>query len=229
VYGLTDKTENVLEEKKICTIFLDVKHAFDKVWHEGLMTKLHKLLPKQYCQILESYISGRLFRIKQGSRYSDLKEIKAGVPLGSVLGPVLYLLYTRDVTQTAHTKIATFADDTAIMAVGENIEEATVRRQQAIKVVNSWPKQWHIILNEIKSVHENFTNRKVGHIQVTINGNQIPHSNMVKYLGMMLDAKLRWKEHVKKKVEGLNIKYRKVKWLLSRTSQLPKKLKLRGL
>jgi hypothetical protein len=51
VHGLTDKIENVLEEKKICaTIFLDVKQAFDKVWHKGLMTKLHKLLPKQYCQ-----------------------------------------------------------------------------------------------------------------------------------------------------------------------------------
>jgi hypothetical protein len=88
------------------------------------MTKLHKLLSKQYCQVLESYISGKLFRIKQGSKYSKLKEIKAGVPQGSVLGPVLYLSYTYDVPQTANTKIATFADETAAVAVEENIEEA---------------------------------------------------------------------------------------------------------
>jgi hypothetical protein len=82
-----------------------------------------------------------LFRIKQGSKYSKLKEIKAGVPQGSMLGPVLYLLYTCDVFQTANTKIATFADNTAVMAVGENIREATDKLQQAINEDNSWTKQ----------------------------------------------------------------------------------------
>jgi hypothetical protein len=85
---------------------------------------------------------------------------------------------------------------------------------------NSWTKQWRNILNEIKSVHVNFTNQKVGYIQVTINGNPIPYGNMAKYLGKTLDTKLQQKEHVKKKIEELNIKYRKVKWLLGRMSQL---------
>jgi hypothetical protein len=208
VHELAYIVENTIEGKKICaTIFLDLKQAFDKVWHKELMTKLHKLLPKQYCQILESYISGRLFRIKQGNKYSNLKEIKAGVPQGNVLLSVLYLLYTYDVPQTVNTKIATFADDAAVMAVGENIEEAT---QQAINAVNSWTKQWRIILNEIKSVHVNFTHRKVGYIQVTTSINLIPCANMAKYLGMTLHAKQQWKEHVKKRIEELNIKYRKV-------------------
>jgi 1,2-phenylacetyl-CoA epoxidase catalytic subunit len=93
------------------------------------------------------------------------------------------------------------ADDTAVMAVGENIEEATDKLQEAINAINSWTKQWHIILNETKSVHVNFTNRKVRYIPVTINDNQIRHSNTATYLVMTLDAKLRRKEHVKKKVE----------------------------
>jgi hypothetical protein len=96
-----------------------------QTWHKGLITKLHKLLPKKYCQILEPYISDRLFRIKQRNRYSKLKEINAGVPQGNVLGPVLYLLYTYDVPQIANTKIVTFAEDTAAMAVGEDIEETS--------------------------------------------------------------------------------------------------------
>jgi hypothetical protein len=137
-----------------------------------------------------------------------------------VIGPALYLLYTHDIPETANTKIATFADDTAVMAVGENIEEARAKLQQAINAINSWTKQWRIILNKIKPVQVNFTNRKVRYIEVTINGHQIPHSNTAKYLGMTLDAKLRLKEHVKKKTEELNIKYRKIKWLLGRTSQL---------
>jgi hypothetical protein len=150
----------------------------------------------------------------------SLNKIKVAVPQDRVLGPVLYLLYTSDVPQTANTKTATFADDTAVMAVVENIKEATDKLQQAINAVSSWAKLWRIILNEIKAVHVNFTNRKVDYMQVTINSNQIPPSNMAKYLGMTLDAKLRWKEHVKKKIEELNIKYREVKWLLGRTSQL---------
>jgi hypothetical protein len=60
------------------------------------------------------------------------------------------------VPQTANTKIVTFADDTAIMEVGENIKEATDKLQQAINAVNSWTKQWRIILNKIKSFHMNF-------------------------------------------------------------------------
>jgi hypothetical protein len=59
-------------------------------------------------------------------------------------------------------------------------------------MINSWTKQWHILLSEIKSVHVNFTNRKVGYIQVMINGSPIPYANMAKYLGMMPDAKLQW-------------------------------------
>jgi hypothetical protein len=93
------------------------------------------------------------------------------------------------VFQTADTKITTFADNTAVMAVRENTEEATDKLQQAINAVNSWTKQWRIILNEGISVHVNFTNRKVGYIQVTISGNPIPYVNMAKYLGMTLDSR----------------------------------------
>jgi hypothetical protein len=60
-------------------------------------------------------------------------------------------------------------------------------------------------LNEIKSVHVNFTKWKVGYIQVTINGNSIPYANMAKYFGMMLDAKVRWKEHVENKIREKNL------------------------
>jgi len=95
------------------------------VWHEGLNYKLRTLLPKQYSQILESYVKNRHFRIKQEESYSALMEIKAGVPQGSVLGPVLYLLYTCDIPKLENNTIATFADDTAILAVGNNITTST--------------------------------------------------------------------------------------------------------
>ncbi|KAM0731249.1 putative RNA-directed DNA polymerase from transposon X-element [Formica fusca] len=86
--------------------------------------------------------------------------------------------------------------------------------------VSEWTKHWRINLNETKSTHINFPLRKTNHLSILINELTIPYANTAKYLGMTLDAKLKWKEHIKKKKEELNIKYRKLYWLLGRNSEL---------
>jgi len=200
-------------------MFLDVAQAFDKVWHEGLNHKVRTILPKQYAEILESYLTERFFRIKQGDAYSKLKEIKAGVPQGSVLGPVLYLLFTSDLSKLENNIVATFADDTAILAVGSSNEGSTGELQTAINKIQKWTKKWHIQLNESKLVHINFTNRCCEHIPVTINNQKVQYANTAKYLGMTLDIKLRI-AHVKKKQEELGLRYKKMYWLIGRNSSL---------
>ena len=87
--------------------------------------------------------------------------------------------------------MATFADDTAIMAVGDSGEEATEKLQRAVDKINNWTRKWLIKLNEAKSVHVDFTNRRCQRIPITINDKVIPHSNTAKYRGMTLDVKLR--------------------------------------
>lgn len=221
VHRITNIIEEALEGKKICSsIFLDVAQAFDKVWHYGLKCKLHRDLPLQFYEILGSYIDSRHFRVKQEDEYSDLKTIGAGVPQGSVIGPILYLLYTRDLPEPDRATVATFADDTAILTVNDSIEEATTNLQRSLNKVVKWTRKWRVTLNETKSVHVNFTNQKIHRLPVYINGKQVPHANTAKYLGLTLDVKLRWKEHVKKKKEELNLKYRKMLWLLGRNSEL---------
>ncbi|KAL1487554.1 hypothetical protein ABEB36_015773 [Hypothenemus hampei] len=183
VHRITNIIEKSLEEGKVCsTVFLDVAQAFDKVWHEGLYCKLNKLLPNPFSQLLKSYITDRVFRIKQEDTYSELKEIKAGVPQGSVLGPVLYLVYTSDIPKLENDTIATFADDTAIMAVGNDHEEAAKQLQSSVNKITNWTKQWRIKLNETKSIHVNFTNKKKQHIPVNINNIPIPYADTAKYL-----------------------------------------------
>ena len=113
------------------------------------------------------------------------------MPQGSVLGPVLYLLYTSDLPNLENSTVATFIDDTAILTVGSSNEESTGGKKRGQK--------WHNQINESKTVHINFTNRRFEHIRVTINNQKAPYANTAKYLGMTLDAKLRWKAHVKKK------------------------------
>lgn len=114
VHRITHIIEKSLEHKKVCSaIFLDIAQAFDRVWHNGLLHKLKSILLDLYYQLLKSYLNERKFRIKHEDAYSELKEIRAGVPQGSVLGLVLYLLCINDVPKTPNCMVATFADDTA--------------------------------------------------------------------------------------------------------------------
>ena len=221
IHRITDTIEKALESKKVCSaIFLDVSQAFDKVWHKGLMIKLRKTLPKSYCDFLQSYLSDRYFRVKQEDEYSDIEKISAGVPQGSILGPILYLLYTADLPTDVNYQTATFADDTAILAVGNTVEESTQKLQMGIDKICAWTTLWKIKLNNAKSTHVNFTNNQIQQHNVFIDNIAIPHSNSAKYLGMTLDVKLKWDEHVKKKLQEINLKWSKMYWLTGRKSVL---------
>jgi len=104
-------------------VFIDMQQAFDKVWHVGLLCKIKTLLPAPYFCILKSYLEGRQFKITVRNSYSSIYPMRAGVPQGSVLGSLLYTLYTADIPCPSfeHTEepnkalIATYADDIAVV------------------------------------------------------------------------------------------------------------------
>ena len=110
------------------------------------------------------------------------------------------------------------------MAIGDNNTESTEKLQAAITKVQSWTRKWRIKLNETKSVHIDFINKCIEHKPIYINHQVVPYENTAKYLGVTLDAKLRWKpmwggkkERQKKKKKGeeeLTLKYRKMYWLM---------------
>ena len=81
---------------------------------------MKRTLPKNLCKMIESYLSERTFRVVYNEAKSDCHSIAAGVPQESVLGPLLYLLHAADIPPTAGTEMATFADDTAIIAISES-------------------------------------------------------------------------------------------------------------
>jgi hypothetical protein len=92
-HRLVQRIHTALDTKQYCSAaFLDIFQAFDKVWHAGLLYKLRQALPLNYFLLLKSYLHNRHFRLKVGNDYSELESIHAGVPRGSVLGPLLYLL-----------------------------------------------------------------------------------------------------------------------------------------
>ena len=122
-----------LEIKEYCTaLFMDIEKAFDKINHESLLQTIRKQLPEQIYRLIKSYLSSRTFVIKIKDTYSEVKDIKAGVPQGSVLGPILYTLYTANIPTTTNSTVLTFADDTAILVRHTNPETAVKLLQEHI-------------------------------------------------------------------------------------------------
>jgi hypothetical protein len=106
-------------------VLLDISQTFDRVWHRGLLHKLRPVLSDHFYPLQKSYLTNRHFRVKHEDPYSELKLIKAGVPQGGVLGQVLHLLYINGVPTALNSTMATSADDTAVVAVGETVENST--------------------------------------------------------------------------------------------------------
>lgn len=227
VHRIINQINKDLEGKRYCSAaFLDITQAFDKVWHEGLLYKIKHNLPYHFYHILREYLADRDFMVKIGEESTTSRSIKSGVPQGSVLGPVLYLLYTADLPTSADTLVATFADDTAILSSSTNAELASRGLQKGLNKIQIWLKRWRIKANETKSVHVTFTNRKGNCPPVTLNNISLPQEETAKYLGLHLDRRLTWRKHIQMKSKQLRTKYSKMYWLMGRSSQLSLESKL---
>ena len=97
-------------------VFLDIPEAFHRVWHLGLFYKLKKLHPAPFYFVFKSYLNLRQFCVNGSDKSSSIGNIRAGIPQGSMLEPVLYTIFTSDMPITTIVKFATYADDTAIIA-----------------------------------------------------------------------------------------------------------------
>jgi retron-type reverse transcriptase len=120
--------------------FLDISQAFDKVKHTGLLYKLRRALPLNYFLRLKSYLLGRHFLVKVGTDQSALTYMDAGVPQGSVLGPLLYLQYMVDLPTSPGTLTATFADDTSILTTDSDPVVASQLLQTDLLAIQNWLK-----------------------------------------------------------------------------------------
>jgi hypothetical protein len=186
----------VKSTKSTVLCLLDLKKAFDLVNHNLLLTKLSKYgirgLPLQW---LGSYLDNRSQRTRVNNILSDARPISAGVPQGSILGPLLFILFINDVFQfnSINAEIYLYADDTAIIFSADSDIMLQVVIDNFFKNYCLWCDNNCIILNPSKSNFMSFNNVNVA---LSVNNHLLTKLDAVKYLGVYLDNKLSWNHHV---------------------------------
>lgn len=207
---------------------LDIEKAFDTVWHNGLIYKLIKNnVPVALVKIIQSYLDNRSFYVQIDQHSSKSLTIPAGVPQGSILGPYLFILYLNDIPIQTRTKLACFADDTACFTSSNDMDLIIGRLQLAIENLHSFFTQWKLKLNSTKTEAILFTRkRRLPDKTITLEKHSIPWSKSVKYLGLTMDKKLNWNEHISKlQVKGIQA-FNVLNPLLNRKVNLSSRTKL---
>ncbi|XP_045533955.1 uncharacterized protein LOC106720251 [Papilio machaon] len=201
-------TEHILVKRQrglsTGAIFLDVAKAFDKVWHNGLIYKLYEHgVPDRLVCIIRDFLSNRTFRYRVEGVCSQLHPVRAGVPQGSVLGPVLFTLYTNDIPRVHGVELALFADDTCVYTSGRSPDAICRRLQTAANTLGAWFRKWRIEINPSKSAALYFSRQKGTALpSIKLLDSPIPWEDQVKYLGVILDSKLNFSAHVTRVIQN---------------------------
>ena len=200
---ITDYLKTTIDKKKyICGIFLDLTKAFDTVNHAILLDKLHNYgIRGKAHKLLKSYLTNRYQYVALGNLQSNKQPINCGVPQGSVLGPLLFLLYINDIVNCCNLgKIRIFADDTSDFVDGENINEVISKAEISMNNLSKWFKANRLTLSTEKSSFIIFRSQKskLNPIpsEIKFGQNSISRGTSVKYLGVTIDEHLTWNEHV---------------------------------
>ena len=199
---ITEKIKESIDKKKYgCGIFIDLRKAFDTVNHNILLNKLeHYGIRGTALLWFKSYLSNRIQYVFHNGESSKPQLITSGVPQGSVLGPLLFLLYINDLPNISKIlQFYLFADDTNIYYEGDTLEKIELVINKELKKLRNWLIVNRLSLNIAKTnfvVFHPFSKPLNQKITLKIHKNAITEKDHVKYLGIMIDSTLKWKVHI---------------------------------
>ena len=180
-------------------LFIDLKKAFDTVDHDILIGKCSRYgITGSALQLLQSYLTKR----QQCVEFKDVRSptgiVNVGVPQGSILGPLLFLIYINDLPNICKkSKCLLYADDTALIFESSNASELQNSLNQELPAICQWLQENKLSLNTRKTVYQIYSNSNTPvHIEVKLNGDLIQTAEKVKYLGMIIDPHLKWDYHI---------------------------------
>ena len=210
---ITHKIRQAWAEGKIAHgCFLDVSAAFDCVWHNGLLAKIkHAGITGELYDLLTSYLADRKARTCVEGQFSETTNVYAGVPQGSRLGPILFILYINDIATQLDLDSTPliFADDTTLLAFGDNTTETVEHLNNDLRKIAAWARTWKLKFNGDKSKDLIFTPNKTclnNSPPIYLNGELLDRVGAHKHLGLTLESDLNWNMHLNKVIKHANLK-----------------------
>ena len=181
---------------QINTILLDFSKAFDKVPYPCLFVKLaYYGIQDPILEWIKDFLTNRTKQVVLNNINSCSINVLSGVPQGSVLGPLLFLLYINDLPFIVSSHVKLYADDTLIYRIINSAEDITIL-QRDLNTLSEWANKWLMSFNPSKCVHLTIT-RKTNPLKssYSICGSVIQQSNSTKYLRVTITSNLSWSEH----------------------------------
>lgn len=204
ILDMVEKVRTAWAEKNVALgVFIDLKKAFDTVDHGILLQKLeHYGIRGQSLSLLESYLKDRSQYVCYGGFESERGRVECGVPQGSVLGPLFFILYVNDMVKASgDMELVLFADDTNIFAKGRNHIELFRKVNQGLEELSKWFRCNKLTLNLKKTEYVYFGGsggRLVPQGGLTIGGEAIRRVDGARFLGVWVDEGIRWSGHIEK-------------------------------
>ena len=216
-------------------LFVDFSKAFDTLSKKNIIKTLENCgIRGPIIEWFEEYLKDRTYKVKIGETFSKEMDVNYGVPQGSKLGPLLYIIYTNSlINYINNCKTFAYADDTAVIVTHKNLPNAVYRMQQQTNIVAKWAHDHGLIINKVKTkiMHIKPQHSKIEEFQIYFEDincsgrtgtystkHEIEQVEQIKYLGVIIDNKLRWSLHI----EYLKNKLRKAAFALYNLSVFTK-------
>jgi hypothetical protein len=184
-------------------IYLDFQKAFDKVPHYRLIKKVkaHGITGK-VADWIEAWLKDRQQRVVLNGRQSQWNEVKSGVPQGSILGPLLFVIYINDIDDGIVSKLYKFADDTKILGNAATLEDVEILRSDLHHMFR-WSEEWQMLFNVTKCgvLHFGHTNKEYDY---AINSEKLESLPDERDLGVIIDKTLKSSKQCVKAYKAAN-------------------------
>ena len=183
-------------------VFLDISKAFDKVWHEGLIFKLKQNgISGNLLNLLCDFLRNRKQRVLLNGQVSDWSDVRAGAPQGSILGPLLFLIYINDLSEGLSSNTKLFADDKSLFSVIHDSNTSALELSSDLAKINRWAFQWKMSFNtdhkkEAQEVTFSRKSKAISHPPLVFNNNNVIQTKSQEHLGIILDTRLSFEKHL---------------------------------
>ena len=182
-------------------LYFDFKKAFDTVPHNRLILKLHCLgIDGKILDIIKDFLMDRTFRVSVQGKFSSFKDILSGIPQGSVLGPLLFILFINDLPECVKSTVKIFADDLKLIA---NLSDKT-EVDNDLKNLEEWERKWLLKFNtsKCKVLHLEFNSND--HLNYVLDDSILKNTAQEKDLGVLTSGTLLWNEQIESCVSKAN-------------------------